>query len=56
MNGLELHLYHTGLEPAVIGVYRAIVESLRAPSNRGRFVVIPKIFRRGRYDSLKAWY
>lgn len=56
MNGLELHLYHTGLEPAVIGVYRAIVESLRPPSNRGRLVVIPKIFRRGQYDRLKAWY
>jgi hypothetical protein len=59
-NGLELHLYHTGLEPAVIGTYRAILEILRESDLkfRGKLIVIPKMFRgykRG-FQDLKAWY
>lgn len=57
MGGLELHLYHTGLEPAVIGTYRAIVEALRSPGVRGRLVVVSKAYRGDdRYVDLKAWY
>jgi hypothetical protein len=59
-NGLELHLYHTGLEPAVIGTYRAILEILGESDSkhRGRFLVVPKMFRgseRG-FTDLKQWY
>jgi hypothetical protein len=55
-DGLEVHLFHTGLEPAVLGVYRAIVEVLRDDSIRGRFVVEPRVLRGGGYDSLEAWF
>ena len=55
-DGLEIHLFHTGLEPAVLGAYRAVVESLRTASVRGRLVVVPRILRHGRYESLEAWH
>lgn len=54
--GLELHLYHTGLEPAVIGTYRAIVESLRIPAIRGFLKVVPKLRRHNGYKDLQPWY
>ena len=54
--GAEIHLYHTGLEPAVIGTYRALMEILRWPENRGRLVVIPKLYRGNTYDDLDAWF
>lgn len=59
-NGLELHLYHTGLEPAVIGTYRAILEILRESDSkfRGKLIVIPKIFRGPKkgFQPLKHWH
>lgn len=54
--GTKIYLYHTGLEPAVIGTYRAIVEILRWPENRGRLVVTPKLFHGNRYITLESWY
>jgi len=56
--GLELHLYHTGLEPAVIGTYRAILMILLNPKIRGKLKVIPKMFRgyQNGFQDLKAWY
>jgi hypothetical protein len=53
--GLKLYVYHsTGLEPAIVGVYRAIIELLR--QYRGRLVVIPKILKRGAYVESEEWY
>lgn len=58
--GLELHLYHTGLEPAVIGTYRAILEILRKSDSkyRDKLIVIPKMFRghKNGFRDLKAWF
>lgn len=53
---LEVHLFHTGLEPAVLGVYRAVVELLRNDEHRGRLVVVPRVLHRNRYDRLEAWF
>jgi len=55
---LELHLYHTGLEPAVIGTYRAILNSLINSEIRGKFKVIPKMFRgyKNGFENLKSWH
>jgi hypothetical protein len=55
-SGAEIHLYHTGLEPAVVGTYRAIMEILRWPENRGRVVVIPKLYRENSYVELDPWF
>lgn len=56
--GLELHLYHTGLEPAVIGTYKAILMVLLNPKMRRKLKVIPKMFRgyQNGFQDLKAWY
>lgn len=54
--GLELRVYHTGLEPIVIGFYRAVIEILRLSSVRGRLLVVPMLFRGHRYEPLKPWY
>ena len=60
LNGLEFHLYQTGLEPAVIGTYRAILEILRKSDSkyRDKLIVIPKMFRghKNGFQDLKAWY
>jgi hypothetical protein len=41
--GVELHLYlATGLEPATVGAFRAIVEILK--QRRGQLVVVPRLF------------
>lgn len=58
-NGIEIHLYHTGLEPVVVGTYRAIVETLQ--NYQGRLVVIPKfpIIKEEKvtgYESSKPWF
>lgn len=45
--GAAILVYHTGLEPAVIGFYRGVVEVLRARINKGvprRLVVVPCLF------------
>lgn len=61
--GLELHVFHTtGLIPAVIGAYRAIVDLLA--KYRGSFIVIPRILGGGRaadsddggYRQSEAWF
>ena len=54
--GAEIHFYHTGLEPAVVGAYRAIMEILRWPENRGRLVVTPKLYRGNHYIDLDSWF
>lgn len=56
MDGIELHIYHTGLEPTVVGTYRAIVEVLRTEKYRGKFMVIPRFYRGNRFVDEKAWY
>jgi len=40
-NGCELHIYQTGLEPAVMGIYRAIAQFLK--ERRGQLVVVPRL-------------
>lgn len=49
--GLHLRLFHTGLEPAVVGAYRAIIGSLR---NAEALVVTP-IFHGGRGEEEPWW-
>lgn len=55
---VEISLYHTGLEPIVIGTYRSIVETLLQPDIRGRFSVVPRIFNRKReeYEKFPGWF
>ena len=58
-NGIEVHLYHTGLEPVVVGTYRAVVKMLQ--NFQGRLVVTPKfpVIKRGKvidYESGECWY
>ncbi|HEX2787582.1 MAG TPA: hypothetical protein VHP32_06715 [Ignavibacteria bacterium] len=56
-DGIHIELFHTGLEPAVIGTYRALLHILLKPENRGKIVVTPKIFKGGNiYSDLKSWY
>ena len=40
-SGLKLHIFQTGLEPAVVGMYRAVVEFLR--QRRGELIVVPRL-------------
>ncbi len=51
---VELHLYHTGLEPAVVGTYRAVVEMLH--KHRGQLVVVPVFIREDGYQEAEAWF
>lgn len=51
---VELHLYHTGLEPAVVGTYRAVVEMLH--KHLGRLVVVPIFIRQNGYEEAEAWF
>jgi hypothetical protein len=45
---LTIHMYHTGLETAVVGFYRAVVAVLGEPGHRpGALVVVPRYFRSG---------
>ncbi|MBT9164667.1 MAG: hypothetical protein DDT22_00728 [candidate division WS2 bacterium] len=39
--GLKLHIFQTGLEPAVVGMYRAVLEFLQ--KRRGELVVTPRL-------------
>lgn len=53
---IELHLFHTGLETGIIGVYSAIVDLLRKPTIRKRLKVVPHIFKgKHKYITLKSW-
>jgi hypothetical protein len=55
--GIHIELFHTGLEPAVIGTYRALITILLKKELRGKIVVTPKVFKGGeKYDDLKLWY
>lgn len=55
--GIHIELYHTGLEPAVIGTYRALLAVLIKKENRGKIIVTPKIFTgNNQYKDLKVWY
>ena len=47
----QINLYHTGLEAAVIGAYRAIIDKLS--NNRGRIIIKPFIEKN---HSLEDWY
>jgi hypothetical protein len=39
--GCELHIFQTGLTPATVGIYRAVVEFLQ--ERRGELVVVPRL-------------
>ena len=51
-NGCELHIYQTGLEPAVVGIYRAVVEFLQ--ERRGELVVVPRLIGRKEKKELRT--
>lgn len=56
-DGAHIELYHTGLEPAVIGTYRAFLSTILKKGNRGKLIVTPKVFKGGdKYSDLKQWY
>jgi hypothetical protein len=50
-DGLHLRLFHTGLEPAVIGVYRAIIDALRS----GYRLRVTPVFFLGGEDEQDWW-
>jgi len=50
-NGCELHIYQTGLEPSVIGIYRAVIKFLR--EHRGELVVVPRLIGRREKKELR---
>ncbi|MCB0537055.1 MAG: hypothetical protein KDE33_05950 [Bacteroidetes bacterium] len=55
--GAHIELYHTGLEPSVIGTYRAFLSTILKKGNRGKLVITPKLFKGGdKYSDLKQWY
>ena len=54
--GVQIELYHTGLEPAVIGTYRALLSILLKKGNRGKIIVTPKVKARDKFEDLKQWY
>ena len=56
LGGVEVHLFHTGLEPAVVGTYRAIIDFLCEPGNRGKLNTVPRVPSRSGYKSLRSWY
>ena len=55
---LQLHLYQTGLQPAVVGFYRALVEWLKErQSEPPCLVVVPRYYRKsGGYAEGRVWY
>jgi hypothetical protein len=55
--GLELQIFQTtGLEPAIVGVYRAISTALADTKYRGKLVVVPRILVKGDYCATTPWY
>ena len=54
---VQLHLYQTGLQPAVVGFYRALVEWLKErQSDPPCLVVVPRYYRRsGGYAEGRPW-
>lgn len=56
-DGAHIELYHTGLEPAVLGTYRAFLTTILKKGNRGKLIIIPKVLKRhNEYLDLKQWY
>lgn len=59
LGDLVIHLYHTGLEPAVIGFYRGVVEvlcKLHVQKPERRLAVIPFYYRGGKnYQAGTIW-
>lgn len=56
-DGAHIELYHTGLEPAVIGTYRAFLSTILKKGNRGKLIITPKVLKRhNEYLDLKQWY
>ncbi len=56
-DGAHIELYHTGLEPSVIGTYRAFLSTILKKGNRGKLVITPKVFKGGdKYYDLKQWH
>jgi len=56
-SGAQVDLYHTGLEPAVLGTYRAFLSVIIDKKNRGKLVLVPKMpTRKGDFSDLKYWY
>lgn len=53
---LVLHLYHTGLEPAVLGFYRALVKAIPDWRQKEKFLAIIPMFLSGQaYKAGKPW-
>jgi len=59
-NPIQLRLYQTGLQPAVVGFYRALVEWLKEQEQKDlppKLVVVPMYFHwSGDYSEGKSWY
>ncbi len=56
-SGVQIELYHTGLEPAVIGTYRAFLRTVLKKGNRGKLIITPKVLKRQEeFSDLKQWY
>ena len=56
-DGAHIELYHTGLEPAVIGTYRGFLTTILKKGNRGKLIITPKVLKRhNEYLDLKQWY
>ena len=53
---IHIELFHTGLEPAVIGTYRALLFCLMEHKDRGKIILTPKLRKGNTYISLKDWY
>jgi hypothetical protein len=59
LGDLVIHLYHTGLEPAVLGFYRGVIEvlcQLHAQKSERRLAVVPFYYRGGKnYRAGTIW-
>lgn len=53
---IRLALYHTGLPPALLGTYRAIVSLLMDSDIRGRLEVVPMLYRGAEFAAMEPWY
>lgn len=56
-DGMRLHIYQTGFQPAVVGLYRAVVEELLFRTGQPPSLQVTPLFYRGKagYRSGKAW-
>lgn len=52
----RVELFHTGLPPALLGAYRAVLNLLMNPKIRGRLEVIPMLYKGDRYEPMEPWY